>query len=52
MRETLAAMERHNIIGMVSGEPELVAGWKAVAPERIIVGLDLRIGADCEPRRM
>ena len=43
-RETLEVMERRNIIGMVSGEPELVAGWKAAAPERILVGLDLKIG--------
>ncbi|HYG67367.1 MAG TPA: amidohydrolase family protein [Anaeromyxobacteraceae bacterium] len=46
LRETLAAMERYNIIGMVSGEPDLMAVWEAAAPERIIVGLDLRIGAD------
>ncbi len=44
--ETLAAMERYNIIGMVSGEPDLMAVWKAASPERIIVGLDLRIGVD------
>lgn len=46
LRETLAAMKRYNIIGMVSGEPDLMAVWKAAAPERIIVGLDLRIGVD------
>jgi hypothetical protein len=46
MDDTIAAMKRLNIIGMVSGEPELMATWKAAAPERIIVGLDLRIGAD------
>jgi len=46
LRETLEAMERYNIIGMVSGEPELMAVWKAAAPERVIVGLDLRIGGD------
>lgn len=45
MRETLAVMERRNIIGMVSGEPDLVAPWKAAAPERILVGLDLKIGS-------
>lgn len=44
MRETLEVMERRNIIGMVSGEPDLVAPWKALAPERVIVGLDLKIG--------
>lgn len=44
MDETLAVMKRRNIVGMVSGEPELMAKWKAAAPDRIIVGLDLRIG--------
>jgi predicted TIM-barrel fold metal-dependent hydrolase len=46
MRDTLAVMARRNIFGMVSGEPDLVAAWKAVAPDRIIVGLDLKIGSD------
>lgn len=46
MRQTLAVMERRNIIGMVSGEPELMAVWRVAAPERIIPGLDLRLGAD------
>ena len=46
VEDTIAVMEKRNIIGMVSGEPELMATWKAAAPERIIVGLDLRIGAD------
>lgn len=46
MRETLAVMERRNVIGMVSGEPELVAAWKALAPDRILVGLDLKVSAD------
>jgi len=46
MRQTIAVMERRNIIGMVSGEPDLMADWRAAAPDRIIPGLDLRIGAD------
>ena len=46
MRDTLAVMKRRNIIGMVSGEPDQVASWKAVAPERIIAGLDLKIGGN------
>ena len=46
MRDTIAVMEKRNIIGMVSGEPGLMATWKAAAPERIIVGLDLRLGGD------
>jgi len=46
MRETIAVMERRNIIGMVSGEPDQMRAWRAAAPERIIVGLDLRVGVD------
>lgn len=46
LAETLAVMERHNIIGMVSGEPDQVAAWKAASPKRIIAGLDLRLGID------
>lgn len=42
MEDTIAVMEKRNIIGMVSGEPELMATWKAAAPERVIVGLDRR----------
>ena len=44
MQQTIAVMQRLNIIGMVSGEPELMAQWKAAAPERVIIGLDLKIG--------
>lgn len=44
MQQTIAVMQRRNIIGMVSGEPELMAKWKAAAPERVIIGLDLKIG--------
>jgi predicted TIM-barrel fold metal-dependent hydrolase len=44
MEQTIAVMQRRNIIGMVSGEPALTATWKAAAPDRIIVGLDLKIG--------
>jgi len=43
MRGTLAVMERHNVIAMVSGEPESVARWRGAAPNRVIAGLDLRI---------
>jgi uncharacterized protein len=43
MRETIAVMEKHNIIGMVSGEPELMKTWRAAAPARIIPGIDMRL---------
>jgi len=43
-RDTLAVMQARNIIGMVSGgSREAMAPWVAAAPERIIVGRDLRI---------
>lgn len=44
MRATIAIMEKRNIIGMVSGEPDRMRVWKKAAPQRIIVGLDLRVG--------
>jgi predicted TIM-barrel fold metal-dependent hydrolase len=43
MNRSIEAIERFNIIGMVSGEPELVARWRAAAPERIMPGLDMRL---------
>lgn len=43
MHDTLAIMQKRNIIGMVSGEPDVMTAWKAAAPQRIIVGSDLRI---------
>ena len=52
MRQTIAVMQRRNIIGMVSGEPELMATWKAAARDRIIPGLDLRVGASSGPRHV
>ncbi len=48
MRETIAVMERRNIIGMISGEPELMRVWRAAAPARIIPGIDFRLpGTPC-----
>ena len=43
MRDTIAAMERHNIIGVVSGEPERIGRWRAAAPTRIIPAFDFRL---------
>ncbi len=40
MEETLAALERHNIVAAVtSGSLEYVARWREAAPERIIPGV-------------
>ena len=52
MRDTLAVMQRRNIIGMVSGEPDAVRRWRQAAPDRIIAGLDLRIGVDASQRHV
>ena len=49
MRQTIAVMNKRNIIGMVSGEPELMEKWRAAAPTRIIAGSDLRISATSNP---
>ncbi|HVL77941.1 MAG TPA: amidohydrolase family protein [Sphingomicrobium sp.] len=43
MRDTLAAMERLNIYGVVSGEPNALARWMAVSPDRIIPAVDYRL---------
>lgn len=43
--ETLASMKRHNVIGVLGGEPSLVAAWQRAAPGRFIAGLDLRFDA-------
>lgn len=45
MNGTIEVMRRRNIIGMVSGEPEEMVKWQSVAGDRIIPGLDLRIGS-------
>ncbi len=42
MQQTLAAMRRHNVFGVLGGAPELVAAWQRAAPDRFIAGLDLR----------
>ncbi|HSL69033.1 MAG TPA: amidohydrolase family protein [Longimicrobiales bacterium] len=36
MRETLALLEKFNIIAVASGPRDLVAAWRAAAPQRII----------------
>lgn len=41
--DTLAILDRRNIIAMASGEPADIHRWSRAAPRRIIRGLDLRI---------
>ena len=40
---TIAAMDKLNIFGVVSGEPEMVARWEAASPRRIYPAIDYRL---------
>ena len=42
--QTLAVMERHNVVGVLSGTPEIVSQWRSGAPNRFIAGLGFQIG--------
>lgn len=42
LQGTLEAMERHNVIGVLGGAPDLVAKWVSQAPDRFIPSLDIR----------
>jgi predicted TIM-barrel fold metal-dependent hydrolase len=44
MEQTIAIMERHNVIGALSGTPERVREWKKAAPNRFIPALRFQIG--------
>jgi predicted TIM-barrel fold metal-dependent hydrolase len=44
MNQTLAAMTRRNVFGVLSGEPARVASWMAAAPGRFFAGAELTLG--------
>jgi predicted TIM-barrel fold metal-dependent hydrolase len=44
LSRTLAIMERHNIIGVLSGPPERMAAWRASGSKRFIPGLMFQVG--------
>ena len=44
MMQTIEVMERLNMVGVLSGEPERVARWMAAAPGRFMPGLVFQIG--------
>lgn len=46
MRETIDALERHNVIGVLSGPPERVEEWRDAAPDRFIPGFQFRFGRE------
>ena len=39
MKDSIAAMERYNIYGVLSGEPQHVEEWSKAAPDRFMPGL-------------
>lgn len=54
MSETIEIMNRHNIVGVLSGTPERVAEWRQASPDRFLPGLGFQIGGDREysPERL
>jgi predicted TIM-barrel fold metal-dependent hydrolase len=44
--ETISAMEKRNIFGVLSGTPELVAQWMQAAPGRFLPGLEFSLGRE------
>lgn len=44
MTRTLAVMERLNVVGVLSGEPDRVAEWMEAAPERFMPGAVVAVG--------
>lgn len=46
MKETIAALERRNVIGVLSGPPERVQRWMQAAPGRFIAGFQFQFGRD------
>ena len=50
--ETIAAMRKLNIYGVLSGPPERVAEWRRAAPGRFWPGLDFSLGRDYSPDRL
>ena len=48
MRETIAVLERRNIVGVLSGPPERVQRWMQAAPGRFIPGLEFQFDREQE----
>lgn len=46
MRETIAELERLDIVGVLSGPVDLVRKWHAAAPDRFIPSVQFKIGRD------
>jgi len=52
MRETIAAMKRRNIYGVLSGTPERVALWRRSAPGRFWAGITWSLPDNVSPERI
>lgn len=52
MRETIAAMERRNVYGVLSGSAEKVAAWRKAAPGRFWSGLAFSLAGKISPQRV
>src|SRR6266571_732525 len=50
MDQTIAVLERRNIIGVLSGSPERVRRWFGAAPRRFIPSVEFQLGPDALPR--
>jgi predicted TIM-barrel fold metal-dependent hydrolase len=48
LSQTLGAMERRNIVGVLSGTPDRVAEWMSASPDRFLPGIGFQIGGDRE----
>jgi hypothetical protein len=46
MKETIAVLDRRNIIGVLSGSPNPVTRWSQAAPHRFIPSLEFQLGPD------
>jgi predicted TIM-barrel fold metal-dependent hydrolase len=46
MRQTIAVLERRNIVGVLSGPPERVLRWRDAAPDRFIPAVEFQLGRD------
>lgn len=52
MNDTIAAMRRRNVYGVLSGPPERVAAWKRVAPGRFWSGLGFSMSRNIPVERV
>lgn len=46
MEQTIAALKRLNVIGVLSGTPDRVQQWKKAAPDRFIAGFQFQFGRE------